>query len=91
MAHKKLQFLVKEKKKPKALRLYEPRIEEVWVPSLIQVGSISSACSAMALSVWPWLPFSQVANAISLSLFCLRGHLPESVWHSLHGFWKIKF
>jgi nucleolar protein 14 len=29
MAHKKLQFLVKEKKKPKALRLYEPRIEEV--------------------------------------------------------------
>jgi hypothetical protein len=40
MAHKKLQFLVKEKKKPKALRLYEPRIEEVWVPSLIQVGSI---------------------------------------------------
>jgi len=40
MAHKKLHFLVKEKKKPKALRLYEPRIEEVWVPSLIQVGSI---------------------------------------------------
>lgn len=29
MAHKKLQFLVKEEKKPKALRLYEPRIEEV--------------------------------------------------------------
>lgn len=40
MAHKKLHFLVKEKKKPKALRLYEPRIEEVWVPSVIQVGSI---------------------------------------------------
>jgi nucleolar protein 14 len=29
MAHKKLHFLVTEKKKPKALRLYEPRIEEV--------------------------------------------------------------
>jgi len=29
MAHKKLHFLVKEKKKPKALRLHEPRIEEV--------------------------------------------------------------
>jgi hypothetical protein len=40
MAHKKLHFLMKEKKKPKALRLYEPRIEEVWVPSLIQVGSV---------------------------------------------------
>jgi nucleolar protein 14 len=30
MAHKKLHFLVKEKKKPKALRLHEPRIEEVF-------------------------------------------------------------
>lgn len=29
MTQKKLQFLVMEKKKPKALRLYEPRIEEV--------------------------------------------------------------
>jgi nucleolar protein 14 len=29
MTQKKLQFLVMEKKKPKALRLYEPKIEEV--------------------------------------------------------------
>jgi nucleolar protein 14 len=29
MTQKKLQLLVVEKKKPKALRLYEPRIEEV--------------------------------------------------------------
>lgn len=29
IAHKKLHLLVMEKKKPKALRLYEPRIEEV--------------------------------------------------------------
>jgi nucleolar protein 14 len=29
MTQKKLQFLVMERKKPKALRLYEPRIEEV--------------------------------------------------------------
>jgi nucleolar protein 14 len=29
MTQKKLQFLVMEKKKPKVLRLYEPRIEEV--------------------------------------------------------------
>jgi nucleolar protein 14 len=29
MAQQKLQFLVMEKKKPKALRLYEPRVEEV--------------------------------------------------------------
>lgn len=29
MEQQKLQFLVMEKKKPKALRLYEPRVEEV--------------------------------------------------------------
>jgi nucleolar protein 14 len=29
MEKQKLQFLVMEKKKPKALRLYEPRVEEV--------------------------------------------------------------